>query len=296
MNRLMRMMSIFMMSFALMLGNSKEVSATEISEYSLLLLEKYTVTDEKIVPGEDFTLTMTIKNYSKSKVTNVWIDVTNPSGVAPVYGEVSQAYVGDMEAGEIKEVSLDYNSWTVVYTDALDFYLSIRADQTSNYINMRIPVGTDSPFSILSTVLPTDVVEGEAVTASISFKTLGNENVRNVSMLLKENDNVLIQSSIGIMTPGASKTQSVSFTLHGLEQRSLQIVLRYDDEADQTQETVVAETTVNMKERVSQESGNTESTVNVPDEDINSNMAILGIGGILVLLFCILVMVIIKKK
>ena len=61
----------------------------------MLMVDKYTVENERIVPGQDFTLTLTLKNYSNTNTaTNIMLNVENPEGVAPVHGTTSQVFVG----------------------------------------------------------------------------------------------------------------------------------------------------------------------------------------------------------
>lgn len=283
-------------------GNSSTVSATEANgqEAPLIMVEQYAVTDEKIVPGQDFTLTLVLKNCSSSQtVSNVMIDISNPNGVAPIYGTVSQVYVGNISAGQSKEISLEYNSWTSIMGDTLDFNLTIVSDQATNYVVLRIPVGSDSPFSVTSASITSELREGEVGNAALSFRVLAESNVRNMSMVLKENGEVIASSMIGIVTAGTSKSQSLPFTLETVGEHAIEIILQYDDEVGQTQEVVVGVGQVNVLSSGS--SGG--SSVNTDDSGMNgtedagmNKIAIMGISGILILIICLLIVILLRKN
>ena len=143
----------------------------------MLMVDKYTVENEKIVPGQDFTLTLTLKNYSNTNTAkNIMLNVENPEGVAPVYGTTSQVFVGTLEPEKTKEVSIKYRSWASIQDESLDFTLTIVSDQPTNQVILRIPVGADSPLNIISSSVSTDVQVGESGSAVISFEALAENN------------------------------------------------------------------------------------------------------------------------
>ena len=50
--------------------------ATEVENRPIIMLEKYSVTNDKIVPGEDFTLTLYLKNCNESvDAENIMLDI-----------------------------------------------------------------------------------------------------------------------------------------------------------------------------------------------------------------------------
>lgn len=261
-------------------------------------VEKYEVSYEKIVPGEDFTLTITLKNYSqKQAADDVIIDITNPSGVAPVYGTVSQVYVGDFAAGESKEISIDYNSATSIVGDSLDFYVTILASQTQNYIVLRVPVGSDSPFSIIATNVPTTATVNEAVTAAVTFKVLGDENVSNVAMKLSANGVEVVNNVIGIMTPGSTKTQALVFSLEEKGEYTLDIEMTYVDNLGQNQFVTVGTMKLSVAENVAVEP-EIDMPINVEEDtdEQSSNILLMGICGTLILILFLIVVIVARKK
>ena len=125
--------------------------AINLENSPYIMVESYELSDEKIVPGEDFTLSLTLKNYSVSVTArDVLVNVENPGGIAPVYGTVSQTWVDEMGPGETATVSFDYTSSVEITGDYLDFSITMIGGSTANYITLRAPVGSDTPFSVMA--------------------------------------------------------------------------------------------------------------------------------------------------
>ena len=74
---------------------------------ALVYVTGYEVSGKKVIPGSDFSLTLTLKN-SSSTVTaeDVVVTISNPAGVAPEYGAVSTLQAGTIAAGGTKKVTL----------------------------------------------------------------------------------------------------------------------------------------------------------------------------------------------
>lgn len=261
-------------------------------------VEKYEVTYEKIVPGEEFTLTLWLKNYSKTQAAdNVIVDISTPKDVAPIYGTVSQVYVGSLPAGETKKIEVNYTSGTNITADNLDFQVVVQSSQTQNSILLRVPVGSDSPFSIIATNVPSAATVNEAVTAAVTFKVLGDENVSNVTMKLSANGAEIVNNAIGIMTPGSTKTQALVFSLAEKGEYTLDIEMTYVDNLGQNQFVTVGTTKMVVTENVQQEPNN---NMPVYEEDTSnnqtSNILLMGICGVLILVLFLIVVIVAHKK
>ena len=262
----------------------------------MIMLERYDVTDEQIVPGEDFTLTLTLKNYSSNvTVKDVVVDITNPKGIMPVYGTVSQVYIDEIPAGETREVSVDYYADTVVDSTSVDFSLTIIDNgSATNYVLVRVPVGTDVPFYVLSDKFPTSVAVGENATSSLTFEVIGHANVRSVSHVVLVDGVAIGSSTIGSLTAGATRTQNTTVAFSEAGEYNVDIEIQYIDKADQPQSFIVGSKTITVYEK-------DDNDVIIPQEmepmeENNENKSlILGLGGI-VLIAGLLVIVMIRKK
>ena len=110
-----------------------KVSVVDEGKDPFIVIERYELSRERIIPGNGFTLTLHLKNLSETRsASQVLVDITNPKGVAPVYGTVSQMFLGDFGPGESREVSFDYDSWTSITTETLDFGVVLAFTQNLN--------------------------------------------------------------------------------------------------------------------------------------------------------------------
>lgn len=275
-----------------------KANAINLESSPYIMLESYEISNEKIVPGEDFTLTLTLKNYSVSATAkNVLVDISNPAGIAPVYGTVSQTWVEEMGPGETATVSFDYTSSVDITGDYLDFYITMVGEVT-NYITLRAPVGSDSPFSVLAVSIPEQLGVNSISSASVSFRVLGDENVRNVAMEFILNGESVSKSSIGILTAGTTRTQSISVTGFAPGQFNAELILYYDDETDQTQSVVVGSAIVDVINDIETDVVQEETTeiVDANDDSRSDDIVLLGVGGILILGIFTVVLLIARKK
>ena len=272
-----------------------ETETTEALSEPLIVVDYYEITNEKIVPGEDFALKLVLKNYNMNQpAKGVLIDISNPAGVAPVYGTISQVYVGDIRAGESKEVVVEYNSWTTIVGDTLDFNVTIISDSKQNYAVLRVPVGVDSPFSIISVTAPSEVEVYDLATLSLTFKVLGEERVKDV-VLTAMSDGVLIGSSqIGIISPGLTKTQQLLLSFVNIGEQAIDLNLEYVDEEGQKKVTPVTTTTITVVEETPGPAIDpTPGNINNGETE---SILFMGIGGMLILIVFLIFVIVMKKK
>ncbi len=302
-NRVKKYMKIMaaVMIAALLLGTNDmdAFAAEEAAAAPMVVIEKYEVTDEKIVPGEDFTLTITLTNYNRTATAReVLLDIDNPDGVAPVYGTVSQVFVGDIGPGESKEISLEYNSWTTIITNTLDFYVTVITSMNQNYIVLRVPAGSDSPFSVLSANVPESVRVNENLSLSVAFQVLGEDNVSNVALTVYHDGQQIADSQIGILTPGVTKTQQVSMSLPETGEYALELALEYMDTAGQDIVVPIGTALVSV---VDSDSVDAEQNFidDSNDDDSNSEtnaILLMGVSGILIIGIFLIVIIISRKN
>uniref|UniRef100_UPI0040566B7D hypothetical protein n=1 Tax=Acetatifactor sp. TaxID=1872090 RepID=UPI0040566B7D len=272
-------------------------AAAEVVVAPMIMLERYDVTDEQIVPGEEFTLTLTFKNYSPdADAKGVLIDITNPTGIMPVYGTVSQVYIEEIPAGETREVSINYVADTILEGTSVDFYMTIIiSGAAQNYVSIRVPVGTDIPFYILSDKFPTSVAVGENATSSLTFEVIGEADVRSVAHVVSVNGVAIGSNTIGSVTSGTTRSQNTTVAFMEPGEYTVDIEIQYIDKADQQQSFLVDSKTITVYEK--EESGIIfpQEIEDTADDDANKSL-ILGLGGIVLLAVLLLVVIINKKK
>lgn len=282
---------------SMFLINCNIVNASEMTDLPYIVIDGYELTQKKVIPGAEFTLTIKLHNSSKEVAAeNVVVNITNPNGVLPVYGKVSQVLIDSIAPGEEKTINFDYTSMAELTGDYLDFYVSASGITYTNVV-LRVPMGVDSPFSIIAYSIPNEMYTSEIGSAYVSFKVLGDENVRNVYLELLLDSQVISKSSVGTLTPGVTRTQSLSPMMSTPGVYEAKLILHYDDAAEQTQSIIVNTETVTVKEKKDNSSTELEIIAEPKDEKREINQGIImGTCGIIILVVMSLFVIIIRKK
>ena len=282
---------------SMFLINCNIVNASEMTDLPYIVIDGYELTQKKVIPGAEFTLTIKLHNSSKEVAAeNVVVNITNPNGVLPVYGKVSQVLIDSIAPGEEKTINFDYTSMAELTGDYLDFYVSASGITYTNVV-LRVPMGVDSPFSIIAYSIPNEMYTSEIGSAYVSFKVLGDENVRNVYLELLLDSQVISKSSVGTLTPGVTRTQSLSPMMSTPGVYEAKLILHYDDAAEQTQSIIVNTETVTVKEKKDNSSTELEIIADPKDEKREINQGIImGTCGIIILVVMSLFVIIIRKN
>lgn len=262
-----------------------------------IVVERYELSHERIIPGNSFTLTLYLKNLSDTRSAHqVLLDIANPKGVAPVYGTVSQVYLGDLGPGESRAVSFDYDSWTSITTETLDFGVAIVSDGNANGLTLRVPAGMDSIFHVMAANGPSTVYVGENASVSVNFRVLGEENVSDVVLRMDCNGETVATSQVGNLSAGTTKTQSVSFTLSETGKYTADFYMEYVGADGQSKSEFIATKVLEVKKITSENPGTELPGDDITEEVDNTKTMILVLSGALILAIFIVSAVIMKKK
>lgn len=280
------------------LASPISVRAIDLENNPYIVLEKYSITKEKIVPGEPFVLDLTFKNYSMNATAkNVLVDVVNPDGVAPAYGTISQAWIEELGPNEIKTIPFEYTTSANLSGEYKDFVINMIGDVT-NTITLRAPLGSDFPFSVLDVKFPNKVGMKSGASATVAFRVLGEGSVKNIVLEVIANDKTIGRSEIGTLTAGSTRNQSISLTGMTLGQMNAELVVYYDDEDDQTRRVVVGTSVVEVFDDTQQENAQNAQDMEIANSDASrqKDIVLLGVGGILILCIFTVVFIVFRKK
>ncbi|MCR5719728.1 MAG: hypothetical protein K6F84_04105 [Lachnospiraceae bacterium] len=298
--RLPKIISLFLLLFFIVSFSCIDSFASQEEDLweirgSYITVEKYEVSGGSIIPGNDFALTLLIKNNSPRDVArNVMVDISNPEGVAPVYGTTSQRFVGDMSPGAEKEITIDYNSFTEISTKTLEFNVTILSDTRTNYVVLRVPSGTDAPFVILTDNFPTTGKTLEYVNFKTTFKVLGQENVSDVEYVVMVDGEEKVNNRIGIMSPGSSKTQVGSYAFYQPGEYNVGTLLRYSEKDGTVSEMAISNGVIKITENDMKT--NTENDLNTNPEAVDHRTLVMVLSGVLILLIIVVAAVAVKKN
>ena len=276
-------------------------SQKPVGEIQHVFLDRYQLTNEKIVPGSEFTLTLFLKNIGDKPADRVVVDVMYPIGVMPVYGTVSQAIV-DVPADGTAEVEISYNALEKIGAPVLDFQVFLRENSQQSLTVLRTPVGLQSPFDVIATFVPARAMAGESVNCSMTFKYLGMETTDKVRARMNVNGVPVHTSEIGNLSRETTKTQSLFETFEAEGKYVVDLYLDYENESGEEKSVLVGtslleivenhETTVSRPSNAGTQQENTDQSTPA----FSSTHVLIISGSLILVIFVIIVLLVRKKK
>ena len=199
-------------------------------EESLLYVTDYSVTNETIIPGKEFTLKMTLKNFSSKVAANdIIVMIDNPDGVVPEYGSVSVEYIDTLAPKATKTLKFNYNADSEIEASELNYIVYTSSDSYNTSTPVRIAVGREGDVVVEEFTAPEKYEVGKTDYISALIENVSGKEVNNVVMVAKCDDAEVASATIGTMPIGVSKTQYVSVTFDEPGQHSYEVLLRYTD-------------------------------------------------------------------
>lgn len=284
-------------------GPKMDVCAAE--KTSMSMVSGYQVTNETIIPGDDFTLTIELCNFSTdTDAENVVVVVNNPKGVAPEYGTVSQTYLGTLKCGETKEVSFRYTSSATLDCEELNFVTGVISDDYSFSTELRVPVGRTVDFDVEDSTLPEKLDTGKTGYAGAMVETLGNKGVSNVVMVARCDGEDIASANIGTMSAGTTKSQSVGLTFDKEGQYAVELLLTYTNGEGMNKEFSIDSRIISVtdeKEQLSPIEKQPDTAGQEQDLEDNgairtNNIVVMCLSGVLLIGVCCVILVLIYRR
>lgn len=182
-----------------------------------VLVTRYTVSKSPVPAGEDFTVTVILKNMSeKQNVQNLLVSVSCDSPNLVLQNDSADIYLGSLKAGETAEVVLHYTCDVETPAQRYIIRLFMEYDDSNASaisatgeaaVEVAQPVKVElSPFTV-----PESIDAGETVQLSFQVLNLGRSQVYNVRVELEVPGLYPSGSAfIGNMAAGTSATQPLN--------------------------------------------------------------------------------------
>jgi len=183
-------MLIFILSFSTVTMNSQATNLTTFnSDKPRVVLDGFKVSDDVVVPGENFDLTFTLRNPSSTySVNSILLTFTNDiKTVVPIYGQADQVYIDKLPAGGKTEVTVTLAAAEIITTTSIKFEIDVtfsndESSNNNNLITIQLPITKTSKFKIQNVSLPENVYVGNKTRIHVTYKNLGVDNFYNVTM------------------------------------------------------------------------------------------------------------------
>lgn len=285
-------------------------SSTQLSipvrKMANLYVAGYEVTNETVIPGNDFALMVQIKNQSQDvTVKNVMVTITNPTGVIPEYGKVGTAVIESLAPGATEEVCFRYSSESGIKTSDLNFGVGVFYDNLSTSAQIRIPVGKITDFGIEKVSMPEKLMIGKAGYASAVIENLEEKGVSNVIMVARCNGKEIASANIGTLSAKTRKTQSVSLEFKEAGQYAVDLVLTYTNGEGEHKEFMISSSIVQVVSEEDFIGDETETPVStdIPQAGSErgakqkiSNIVLLSISGVLLIGLCCVILILLYRR
>lgn len=203
----------------------------EIIYEPFVVVSGYSVTDDVIIPGNNFNLTIEVENTdSKVESRGLLITLAFPDGISPAYGSSNQTVITSLKGGEKREIVFNLYAASGYSRSTAPFVINIMSEVRSSSATVYAPVQVDlSAFKVVSTDIPGEAEAGEKIAASISFKSLLGEKLSDVilSVYVDNESTPVATATIGNFYAEASKTQNLVFFINETGRHSLRFELSY---------------------------------------------------------------------
>jgi len=274
-----------------------------IKKIAQLYIEGYELTNEAIVPGNEFVLKIKVKNQSSEvTVKNIMVMVTNPSGVTPKYGDVGTAVIETLAPGAMGEVSFRYSSDSDINTSDLNFGVGVFYDNLSTSTQVRVPVGKMTDFAVEGTSMPQKMTVGKVGYASAVVENLEETGVSNVVMVARCSGKDIGTANIGTISAKTRKTQSVSLMFLEKGQYMVDLLLTYTNAEGENKEYLIASEEIQVvAEEIYVNNNSEENTdlIDTPDPEQKneiSNVLLLSVSGVLLIALCCVILILLYRR
>ena len=284
-------------------GTSSMQLSIPVRKIAQLYVVGYEVTNETIIPGNDFALKVQVKNQSADvTVRDAVVVITNPSGVIPEYGKVGTALIESMAPGSTEEICLRYSSDSDIKTTELNFTVGVFYDNLSTSAQIRIPVGKMTDFAVEKSSMPEKMVVGTVGYASAMVENLEETGVSNVVMVARCNGNDIASANIGTISAKTYKTQSVSLMFEQEGQYAVDLLLTYTNGAGENKEYTISSSIIQVvaEEKMTDNADGAnaipaDKQENEPEKGI-SNLLLFSISGVLLIGLCCVILILLYRR
>lgn len=273
-----------------------------------VIVTGFTTNPADVKAGSDFTLTLHLKNTSKSsRVGNMMFELEAPTAgsdeqtTAPAFLPSSGSnsiYLDGIAANGTADISIDLNAKADLVQKPYSINVSMKyedanASQIEASSSISIPVKQDARFEFSEfEITPESIAIGEEANVSCNLYNLGRIKLYNAKAIFEGEDIKKNETFLGNLEPGSST--SIDVMLEGIQATQgdgqVKMTLSYEDEAgtvSTTEQTFNLTVTEATDDAVADE---------MPEENAAGGLPIVPIVLVILIIAGIVAAVVIKKK
>lgn len=212
-----------------------------------LMVSDYAIEGGEVLAGEEFVLSITLKNTASSSVKNVKLTVMTEQGeMLPVEG-AGTAYIGKIDGNQ--EAEFTFQMLAIEGLEEKSYKLSLKTEyEGSNGMEYTveeaifIPVTLEQRVSVTDIFIPESYIElGDTVEISASVNNLGDGTLYNVTAKVEGTNIGEAENYIGNIESGKSGTIDILTKSTAISKEfgdSNSIIITYEDRKGNVQEAV----------------------------------------------------------
>lgn len=287
-------------------GGGGEASGN--SSVPRVIVTGFTTNPADVKAGSDFTLTLHLKNTSKSsRVGNMMFELEAPTEgrdeqtTAPAFLPSSGSnsiYLDGIAANGTADISIDLNAKADLVQKPYSINVSMKyeganASQIEASSSISIPVKQDARFEFSEfEITPESIAIGEEANVSCNLYNLGRIKLYNAKAIFEGEDIKKNETFLGNLEPGSST--SIDVMLEGIQATQgdgqVKMTLSYEDEAGTVSTT---EQTFNFTVTEATDDAIVDE---MPEENTTGGLPIIPIVLVILIIAGIVAAVVIKKK
>lgn len=287
-------------------GGGGEASGN--SSVPRVIVTGFTTNPADVKAGSDFTLTLHLKNTSKSsRVGNMLFELEAPTEgsdeqtTAPAFLPSSGSnsiYLDGIAANGTADISIDLNAKADLVQKPYSINVSMKyedanASQIEASSSISIPVKQDARFEFSEfEITPESIAIGEEANVSCNLYNLGRIKLYNAKAIFEGEDIKKNETFLGNLEPGSST--SIDVMLEGIQATQgdgqVKMTLSYEDEAGTVSTT---EQTFNLTVTEATDDAVVDE---MPEENAAGGLPIVPIVLVILIIAGIVAAVVIKKK
>lgn len=181
--------AFLMLCFAVVVIGIKPITANATGEENpRVIIEAYSISEDEVIPGQEFELTLTLRNTSQFyDVYNVVITMKDISkSIYPVYGGTNQAFVNKIYARKNTEITIPLKAMDDISVDVIPLQFNISyndnyfIEKQDNDIDISLPVRLAGDLNVIASTIPNSVSLGTKARISLTYENTGSESLYNV--------------------------------------------------------------------------------------------------------------------
>lgn len=161
-----------------------------------VIIESFSISEDEIIPGQEFELTLTIRNtsqfYDIYSVVVTMEDLTK--SIYPVYGTANQVYIDRIYARKNTEIVIPLKAMDDISSSVIPLQFNISyndnyfIEKQDNDMEIYLPVRLKGDLKVVSSSVPNSVSVGAKARVSVTYENTGSVNLYNIVLKVKTKD------------------------------------------------------------------------------------------------------------